>query len=655
MNRILLVGNPNCGKTTLFNRLTGADDRVGNWHGVTVSASEKKIRASAYTLADLPGLYSLTAYSGEEKAALKEIYGADDGDIILNVIEACNLKRALSLTAELKKTGKRVAVVVNMYGELTARGGKIDLKKLSSALGCPCFFAEEIKAKEIDDKIVKSADFVRFTGLLPQGAFVSPREYRLSAADKILLGKFAIPIFLLALTATFYLTFGRYGAGKALGDLLSRGTEEFLVPQLLKLLQKTGVREVLVGLIADGIIGGVKGVAAFIPQLAVLYLCLIVMEESGFLPRAAFAFDGILKKIGLSGKAVFPLVAGFGCMASAVTCTRGMESEATAKRTMAALFFLPCSARMPVFMLLISTFFAGREFVAVVVVYAVGILFGLVSAKLHSKADGIPPEPFAVELPPVRKPRARAVAKQLKNYLKSFIIKVGTVLVIVSAAVWLMRSFSLSGEFLTEDRIAESLLAKIGSFASFVFAPMGLGGWQIPVAAICGLIAKEGIVSALALVFPAGLAAEISRESAAALFVFFALYTPCVMALSAASGEAGRGFSAFYGVFTFLAALLAGYVTYFAAIVAKTVGLPTVMIASTLASLCICAGAAAFKNIKGWIDDKVCFKRKGQDSQSDRGARRAVCGGAKAHPRQGSQAERKTYRRGLNVRKRGLN
>ncbi|MBO7377658.1 MAG: ferrous iron transporter B, partial [Clostridia bacterium] len=559
MNRILLVGNPNCGKTTIFNRLTGASGRVGNWHGVTVSAIEKKVRGSDYVLVDLPGLYSLSAYSGEEKAALGEIYGADDGDIILNVIEACNLKRALSLTAELKKTKKRVAVVINMYAELTARGGKIDLIKLSEAIGCPCFFAEELKAKRIDEKFIKSANFVRFTGDLPQGTFEPPREYVLKGADKMLFGAFAIPIFILTLAGAVYLTFGRFGAGKLLGDLLRRAIEEFFVPMIVKALLSIGVGDVLIGLLADGIVGGVTGVVAFVPQLAVLYLCLILLEESGFLPRAAFAFDGALKKVGLSGKAVFPLLAGLGCTASAITCTRGMESEAVQKRTVAALFFLPCSARMPVFLLLISTFFAGREFAAVVIVYALGIALGLLFAKLRTKADKIPPEPFAVEIPPLRKPKALSVVKQLKNHLKSFIIKVGTVLVIVSTAVWLLRSFSISGEFLPEERIAESLLAKIGAFLSFVFVPMGLGGWQIPVAAICGLIAKEGIVGALALVFPAGLAAEISAESALSLFVFFALYTPCVMAISASVNEAGGGFSAFYGVFGFLAALLAGY------------------------------------------------------------------------------------------------
>ena len=274
------------------------------------------------------------------------------------------------------------------------------------------------------------------------------------------------------------------------------------------------------------------------------------------------------------------------------------------------------------------------------IVYALGIALGLLSAKLRTRADKIPPEPFAVEIPPLRKPNALSVVKQLKNHLKSFIIKVGTVLVIVSAAVWLLRSFSITGEFLPEERIAESLLAKIGAFLSFIFVPMGLGGWQIPVAAICGLIAKEGIVSALALVFPAGLAAEISPGSAAALFVFFALYTPCVMAISASVNEAGGGFSAFYGVFGFLAALLAGYLTYFAALAAEVMGLSAVITISILVSVCICASVRAFKNTKGRRDDKIRIGRKRQDRQNNRGARRAVFRGAKAHSRQGSQAER---------------
>ena len=661
--KILLVGNPNCGKTTLFNRLTHSRERVGNWHGVTVNAAVKKLPGGA-DIADLPGVYSLTEYASEEEETVKAVKG-EGGSVIINVIEASMLSRSLRLTRELLVSGKPVAVVINMYEELCRRGGKINAEGLSELLGCPCviinkfFGAEEMLAlaeEAIGRKTEKSpkTHIIGDFGLkLPSDIYAPPKKKN-SGADKFFLNPvFAVPVFLAAAAGVFYLTFGAYGPGVLLGESLKRFL--FFIKELcIGFLCVKGAGKFVISLIGEGIFGGLIGVAGFIPQLAVLHACLIFLDESGYLPRAAFAIDGVFKKVGLSGKALFPLMSGFGCTATAIVAARSTESKSVKRNTVSAVYFIPCSARLPVFALLVSAFFEGKQFVAVSLIYVAGAAFGLIISAVSARLGGEKPEPLVTEIPPLRIPRFLSLLKQLNYYLKTFIIKIGTTLLAVSALVWLMRSVSPALEFLPAERISESILAKIGGALSFIFAPMGFKGWQMPVAALCGLVAKEGIVSALGIVYPSGLSGEFTAASALSFLVFAAYYTPCAMALSVTANEEGWRFCAFYGVFSFLFALLAGYLTYFAALITEKAGGWSVAIIPVIAVV-VLLFAVKISDERRRKNDKIhCgFARK--TCQTDIGAGRSVFRGEETSPRAGDKGERRTRKYRFNVRKRGLN
>ncbi|MBP5308121.1 MAG: ferrous iron transporter B [Clostridia bacterium] len=574
--KILLVGNPNSGKTTLFNLLTGESAKVGNWHGVTVTPREGNIRKTPHTLVDLPGLYSIFSPRREEKAAAKAVLC--NCDVIVNVIEARCLLRSLSLTRELIKLNKKIVLAITFKGELERSGGAINPVNLTKSTGIPCFIVDnELNVNVFLSVIESNFPSVKTIPDPPRSAYAPPENGGLSLVDKLLLSPIsALPLFIIFMAAAFYITFGKYGAGAFLGAAFYSGIQKFTL-FAEKSLTAAGVGNFFVRLVTEGIFYGLSGVASFVPQICVLYLCIIAMEESGFLSRAAFSLDGLFKKAGLSGKSVFPLLVGFGCTASAILASRSAESKTLQKRVILALHFVSCSARMPAFLLITSTFFKGNEFIAVSLVYAAGIVLALTASAFAARQSRHREEPFAMEIPPLRFPKVTVVFKQLKNFLKTFIIKTVTVLLAVSVAVWALRSFSPRFEFLSVSRMSESLLAKIGGALSFLFSPMGIRGWQIPAAALCGLVAKEGVVSALLLAYPLGISGKLSSSSALAFLVFTAYYTPCVVALSASAEETNRRLSAFYGVFSFLAALLLGYITYFAAAACSRFGAQNVI------------------------------------------------------------------------------
>ncbi|MBQ7164602.1 MAG: ferrous iron transporter B [Clostridia bacterium] len=636
--KILLVGNPNSGKTTLFNLLTGKSAKVGNWHGVTVGANEGEIRGTKHTAVDLPGIYSLAPYTPEEEVAASFIR---EGEVIINVVEARRLNSALPLLNELLSLGKKVAVVITMEGELERLGGRINPVNLTKSTGLPCLIADrKTTAADIsgiaEKAIKKSVEIAE----IPRSAFLPPRGFG-GRAEKFLLDiRFALPLFAAAMAVTFYSAFGRYGAGVILGNLFAKLIAA-LSAKTAAFMQGAGAGEFLTRLFTEGIMSGVGAVAVFLPQLAALYACLIILEESGFLSRAAFAFDGFLEKFGLSGKAVFPLIAGFGCTAAAILATRSVENRSAQKRAVLVLHFVSCSARTPVIMLIASSFFPGKEFLAASLVYLVGVVCGLIFSSVLSNfgSDG---ELFVTEIPPLRIPRPLPALKQLKYYLKNIIIKMVTTLFLMSALLWALRSFSARGEFLPAERISESILAYLGGKLSFLFAPMGFAGWQIPVAALCGLVAKEGMVSALTIAYPFGFSGEFSPASALALVVFTAYYTPCAMALSASAGETNARLSAFYGVFAFLFALLAGYITYFAAALPRELR-AKIFFAAIFGLGVLFTVAASIKNkVRGRSDDKNNCGRNGQACQNCVECGRAVFRREKAASQKGDKTQRQT-------------
>lgn len=636
MRRLLLVGNPNCGKTTLFNLLTGSSERVGNWHGVTVGEKSAMLKGvSGLEVVDLPGTYSLSANNPEEVATVKALA---ENDVVINVIEASRLRRSLFLTRQLLASGKRVMVVISMYSELSKRGGSINAERLSSYLGCPVIIAsDKLKDALVEfanaKKSVRKKSAQKFGGVcdeLPNGILVDANG-KSNVFDYLFTTPiFGVIFFVAVMLFVFYSSFGRCGLGGICGAFLEKCIKNLVDTASLR-LSKTGAFGAFV---TDGLLGGVSSVVGFFPQLAVTYLCLIVIEESGYLPRVACLFDGLLKGVGLSGRAVFSLLVGFGCTAAAVSSSRATDNFSVKKRTVLALYFLPCMARLPVFSFIASAFFKENAFVVIALLYFGGCVMAVIVCKLSVRLSGVSATPLVIELPPFRIPPLNTTLKQLKYYLKTFIIKIGSVLLAVSAVVWVLRSFSPSLEFLSPDRIGDSILAKIGGAFSFVFAPIGISGWQMPVATMCGLIAKEGIISALVLVYPNGLAGAISVQSALAVMVFVAYYTPCVTASVCAGKEIGCRLSLFYGIFTLISALLSSYFVYgFSIAVAqgKVVGAIGLCVALALALLIITT------IFKGRIDDKICSECKGKDCKNNcRRGRRALRAGAEAFARKGS-------------------
>lgn len=538
---IVLAGNPNAGKTTLFNYLTHSNLRTGNFHGVTTAATRKKCGKNVFS--DAPGLYSLSAYSMEEQEAAKEISAAD---LVVNVVDALTLENSLSLTRELISSGKRVVVYVTKTRALKRRGGFIDAKKLSSILGAPVCDMPPSKFK----KLLSDGGFAPVIKReMPLDEAYVGGNCKLSRADKLFYNRFfALIFFVAAIIFMFFFAFFPGMPGALLKGLTQRGLNS-----LCALITGKMRNEAVISLLEEGVFGGAGGVISFIPQLAFLYMFLTLLDESGITSALSFCTDGLFAKVNLSGRAAFTLVSGFGCTSAAIATTRGYVSRSARRRTIFVLPYIPCSAKLPVFLTFLSPVFEN-PFPPLVALYFCGVGLSLLfSVLLKGGKEGL-----LYEVAPVFFPSFKAVTIKLYFYLKGFIIKVTGIVTAFCVLSWFLSHFSPGFCYVAPE---ESILSRISGFLLPLFRPMGVDDWRIAYAALCGIIAKENVAAAVGMLMPLG--AGLTTGAALALCVFILACPACVSAFAASVREEGCKFTLQCVLFQTLIAFLASYAVYF--------------------------------------------------------------------------------------------
>ena len=577
MRKVILCGNPNVGKTTLFNQLTNSNEKASNWHGVTVNVKEKGLEFDGikYKVCDLPGIYSLNGVSDEEILASNYIK-ENLNEIVICVVDANNLKRNLLLALELKKLCCNILIAVNMANEVK----NIDIDKLSQALGVQCVLVDARNKKgvtllksaifnkinenngakfniEHQNKNFKSFGFDRFENVLVEKFDFIDSVLKMCGYDKISNAKqkkidnvllhpiFAPVIFLCVMGIVFFVTFGfigEYISGVFL-DCLEKVFEGFF-----SIVFKSGNKFSVFA--KEGLIGGIISVCGFLPQILIMGFFLNLMEEFGYLSRVSVMFDGYLKRVGLTGKSIFSLVMGFGCTSSAILTTRNVGSKVDRERTVLCLPFMSCSAKLPIYSVICSVFFSKNKFIFTFLLYIFAfLLFFFISFIFITLQKTQNKKYFMLELPKLRVPRLKKVFLDSLTIVKNFIYKIGFSIIICSVVIYFLYNYNFKLQFVSNKQ--ESIIYIVADFFSFILAPIGLNMAGVMVALISGLIAKEMVVSTLVIVN--GCSAEVLAESllnpasavhftpltAIVFLLFVLLYSPCISSLICVRKELG--------------------------------------------------------------------------------------------------------------------
>jgi ferrous iron transport protein B len=575
-----LIGNPNTGKTSVFNALTGSKQYVGNWPGVTIDKKygfmNKDIK-----IVDLPGIYAMDTYSNEEKIARAYLEN-EDVDVIINVVDSTNLERNLYLTTQLMQFNKPIVILLNMIDIAKKRGLDIDYSKLEKEFGVTILpisaktkegldNIEEVikKSKEITPnytmsfKTEKEAYSYIDKAISKSSKGKGNSKYIGEKIDKLVLNPIlAYPIFLLALFLIFKFTFSWFG--QPLADGLDAFVADTFTPFVEGLLENSSIW--FSSLILDGVVAGVGGVIVFFPIVFALFLGISFLEDSGYMSRVAFLMDRIMRKIGLSGKAFIPIIMGFGCSAPAIMATRTLESEKDRKMTALIAPLVSCGARLPVYALFASIFFSTNQELVVMGIYLLGIviaiLVGLLFKNTLFKKDE---QPFILELPEYKLPSLKSIILNAWDKSKGFIVRAGTLIFAVSIVVWFLTYFNMSGY---TDEISTSFFAKLGGIVAPIFKPLGFGTWEAGVSILTGLAAKEVIIGTMEIVYgdlALILPTMFTSITALTFLVFVSLYTPCFAVIGVMRKEYGNKMMTISIVYQFVLAWVGAYLFRFIA------------------------------------------------------------------------------------------
>ena len=664
-----LAGNQNCGKTTLFNQLTGANQHVGNFPGVTVDRKDGKIKKHPETLVtDLPGIYSMSPYTNEEIVSRQFILH-EKPKCIINIVDCTNIERNLYLTMQLLELDTPMVVALNFLDEVVDNGGAVHLNELEAALGVPVVAVNALTGEGVDELVDHAIHIARYQERPPRRDFcdendhggavhralhavmhliedhaaaadiplrfaahkliegdqrvedalgldqneketiqhiveqmekergldrsaaiadmrfefirkvcrvsvVKPKESkeynRSQKVDNVLTGKWtALPCFVAVMAVVFWLTFNVVGPW--LQDLLQLGIDK-LGELTSRAMQAGHVSPVIQSLIIDGIFNGVGAVVSFLPIICLLFFFLSVLEDSGYMARIAFVMDRPLRRIGLSGRSIVPMLMGFGCTVPGVMAARTLPSERDRKITILMTPFMSCGAKIPIYAFFTAAFFPGKGAVVMTLLYflgiVLGILFAVVSRKTMYKGE---PVPFVMELPNYRMPGPKNVARLLWEKAKDFLQRAFTIIFLCTIIIWFLQTFSFHLSVVTDER--ESMLAAIAGILVPVLKPLGFGDWRISTALIAGVLAKESVVSTISMLFGSteGLAGVLTSLGAASLLVFCLIYTPCAAAIASIRRELGGKTAA--GVAIWQCAI-AWVVSFLVVLVGRLAGLP---------------------------------------------------------------------------------